>query len=112
MGVKQLLQKQDASFISLHDLLLKMTLAGDGCSLEEAAIVLFRLMDSSEYPNRPQWLMKSKVEGVRAAHESINFSGKRCLKHAAKFGKFEPAGGWDWGVDAVSLEARDDDLTF
>ena len=112
MSVKQLLQKQDASFISLHDLLLKMTLAGEGCSLEEAATVLFRLMSSSEFSDRPRWLMKSKVEGIRVAHESINFSGMRCLRHAANFGQFEPEGLWDWGVDAVSLEVRDDDIPF
>ena len=64
MGVKKLLAKQDAGFISLHDLLLKMTKAGDGCTLQEAAMVLCRLLADSDHRNRPRLQMKSFTHGI------------------------------------------------
>ena len=118
MGVKKLLAKQDAGFISLHDLLLKMTQAGDGCTLQEAATVLFRLLDSSEHPDRPRWLIKGKVEGLREASEGFNFSGTRCVRYAATHGKFEPDADWDWKWNEepfrveAPLKVRANDLPF
>ena len=88
MGVKKLLAQQDAGFISLHDLLLKMTKAGDGCTLQEAAMVLCRLLADSDSSNRPRLKMKSLTHGILTILDRERSPIQR-LHYVADNGNFE-----------------------
>ena len=86
MGVKKFLEKQDAGFISLHDLLVQMTNAGDGCTLQEAAIALSRLLWEAGQYESPSWLHKDPMRGITEANGSK--PGMQ-LAYVAKNGRFE-----------------------
>jgi hypothetical protein len=70
MVIKDILQKQDGGFISLHDLLKKMA-AVHGDTLQDAATVLLRLLNQRDnspgseslYPN---WYEFSRERGPLA----------------------------------------------
>lgn len=89
MGVKKLLEKQDAGFISLHDLLSKMTEAGDGCTLQEAAVALCALLWETDQFKRPSMLNKTNTRGLMLASPGLNSTPMQRLQHIAKTGEFE-----------------------
>lgn len=62
MSVKAFLAKEDADFVSLHEVLQGMMRAND-CTYQEAAITLLRLIVREEWP--PTWLSKSSIDGVK-----------------------------------------------
>lgn len=88
--VKKLLEAQQSDFISLHDLLVKMQQQGGGCTLKEAATVLYRLLyqnrESNGYDN-PCWY-QSDIRGV----VNVTFEGMNqidLVKQIATTGTFE-----------------------
>ena len=89
MGVKKLLEKQDAGFISLHDLLLEMTKAGDGCTLQEAATALCSLLRNTDRLKRPILLNKTDMRGLTLASRDLNSSAMYRLQYVAKNGEWE-----------------------
>ena len=91
MGIKEILQQQDMEFISLHDLLLKMTEV-ENVSLQEAATVLFRLLDQENSRLRPTWQQRSQARGVTAINGYNSDPMHRLLYVADK-------GGWEWSDD-------------
>ncbi|WP_194720924.1 hypothetical protein [Noviherbaspirillum malthae] len=96
MGIKDFLQKEDEGFISLHDLLIKMTEV-DGVSLQNAARALYRVLDRASPTDYPQWQEIDLATGVKPT-EDFALALER-LRHVAETGKFAPL--WD-----------DDDIPF
>ncbi|SFV15476.1 hypothetical protein [Pseudoduganella namucuonensis] len=60
MAIRDILQKQDEGFISLHDLLIKMTTV-HGDTLQDAATLLYRLLIQAH--EQPQWYATSLETG-------------------------------------------------
>lgn len=91
MSVKKLLAQQEAGFISLHDVLTRMT-EKDGASYQEAATVLYRLI--ATYPEEWlfMWWTKTALHGVRQATNRDELDAMACLRQAALSGAPNP---WD-----------------
>ena len=85
MSVRNLLVKQDAGFISLHETLTLMTLI-DGASYGEAATLLYRLLwtDSEDVP---AWWTKDNLYGVHLANNDDVRTAASCLVQAARSGE-------------------------
>lgn len=94
MGVKNLLAKQEAGFISLHDVLTLMTKI-DEASYCEAATALHRLLWSD--PGALQWWIKAPLHGVSRASDQQARDGLACIAQAAKCGEpiTEESAGWN-----------------
>lgn len=69
MAIRDILQKQDEGFISLHDLLMKMT-AVHGDTLQDAATLLLRLLNQADNFERPAWYSNSLDKGVSLVGQS------------------------------------------
>lgn len=88
--VKKLLEAQQSDFISLHDLLVKMQQQGGGCTLKEAATVLYRLLYANSGNSgfdAPCWY-QSDIRGV----VNVTFEGMNqidLVKQIAITGQFE-----------------------
>ncbi len=91
MTVKELLKKQDASFISLHELLTKMTQSGDGATYQEAAVALYRIVE----PEHFLWRVSDPVKGVKKATDREEKKAINSLEMAARFEKNHPV----WSID-------------
>lgn len=98
MGVKKLLKKQDEGFISLHDLLLKMTEAGDGCTIQEAALALCALLWETDRFKRPSLINKTNTRGLMLGPSGLDSSPMQRLQHIAKTGEFE-SNQWEMSND-------------
>lgn len=81
MAVKELLKKQDSSFISLHELLTEMTQLGDGATYEEAAAALYRTVVSEHFI----WRVGDSVRGIRKASTKEEKEALDCLEMAARY---------------------------
>lgn len=103
MSVKELLAKQEAGFISLHEVLRRMTQI-DGATYKEAAIALFRILDAAD-KSAPGWWVKDKIRGVFPASNSDEKAAWQCLVEAATFG--EPT-----KKTAPSFEDLGDEIPF
>ena len=88
MSVKDILAKQEAGFISLHEVLTKMTMI-DGASYQEAAKVLYRLMNENQNNLLFVWHTKTDLKGVREASNIEEKDAVNCLKQAAMSGRPE-----------------------
>jgi hypothetical protein len=91
MGVKKLLEQQDAGFISPNELLSKMTKAGAGCTMQEAAIVLCRLLllSDTDRGKRPGLQSKTHSHGTLNIAEVSGSSVIKLLRHVADSDSFE-----------------------
>ena len=85
--IKKLLEAHQGDFISLHDLLIKMQQQGGGCTLKEAATVLYRLVKANSGIDAPSWY-RSDINGV--VDVSIDSENQiELIKQIAITGKFE-----------------------
>lgn len=91
MSVKKLLEKQEADFISLHDVLTSMTKI-DGASYQQAATVLHRLITENPDEWLFMWQTKTALHGVRQATNRDDLDAMACLRQAALSGEPMP---WD-----------------
>ncbi|GAB1394782.1 hypothetical protein MASR1M60_29460 [Rhodocyclaceae bacterium] len=85
MSVKNLLAEQAAGFISLHDVLNRMTQV-DGASYQEAATLLHRLLWAENEDARPRWHEYSTLYGKRLASDQQAKAAWECLRQAAQSG--------------------------
>lgn len=85
MSVKNLLAKQEAGFISLHEVLTKMTQI-DGANYQEAATLLHRLLWANDEELRPQWHECDNLYGKRRASDHQAKAAWECLRQAAQAG--------------------------
>ena len=88
--VKKLLEAQQSDFISLHDLLVKMQQQGSGCTLQEAATVLYRLLYASSGNSgfdTPDWYLCDTRGVVNVTFEGMNQID--LVKQIAITGQFE-----------------------
>lgn len=83
MNVKAFLAKEDGNFVSL-DAVLRSMMRANGCTYQEAATVLLRLMLREDYP--PVWMFKSATEGVSAI-EARHTVAMKLLRAAARDGE-------------------------
>ena len=99
MGVKQILEAQSVGFISLHDLLIRLTQI-EGSTYQEAATCLYRLLDEKgsidangdEPP--PYWYTNRVLEGMRIGTNSDRQDAELCLRQAALSGQPQ-----EWSFD-------------
>lgn len=91
MTIKELLKRQDASFISLNELLTKMTRSDGGATYQEAASLLYRIVDQELF----LWHVRDPVKGVRKATNDEEVKALGCLELAARYAKNDS----DWGGD-------------
>jgi hypothetical protein len=91
MSVKKLLAKQKAGFISLHEVLTRMTRI-DGASYEEAATLLHQLLFTDD-PDRPAWFVCDKLHGKHMASDRQENVAWNCLRKAVRDGT--PLRWWD-----------------
>ena len=96
MSVKELLNRQDASFISLNELLTKMTQLGGGATYKEAASLLYRIVE----PEHFLWRVRDPVKGVRKASTKQEVEALANLEMAARFSQND------------SIWSGDDDIPF
>lgn len=91
MGVKKLLAQENVGFISLNELLSKMTKAGDGCTMQEAAIVLCRLLlhSDTDERKRPGLQTRTPSHGILNIAEVKGSSVIKSLHHVAHSDSFE-----------------------
>ena len=105
-GVKKLLANQETGFISLQDVLAKMTMP-DGASYQEAAKVLYRLLSKTDKQERPQWQTMNALDGVGAASNEVEKFALEYLKNAAiheELGeKYIPAGFAPFGFKEAEI---------
>jgi len=85
MSVKNLLRKQDENFISLHDVLKRMA-ASDGSTYQEAAIVLHRLLRTTDRALRPKWYWQSDLYGLKPIPNQESGNPWNSLERAARTG--------------------------
>lgn len=85
MSVKNLLVEQAAGFVSLHDVLTRMTQI-DGANYQEAAILLHRLLWAEDEKLRPSWYEYSALFGKRMISGSHDKAAWECLRQAASSG--------------------------
>ncbi len=90
MSVKSLLSKQDAGFISLHEVLTRMTKVGDGATYQQAAMALFRLMMAEEKASVPKWFVIDNLNGKRYTNGLHEKLANECLRQAANNGEPSP----------------------
>lgn len=95
MNVKNLLATQQAGFISLHEVLTRMTQA-DGATHQEAAMLLHRLLWAEDESVRPRWHEYSTLYGKRVASDKQGTASWECLRQAANSGL--PA---EWSDDEI-----------
>ena len=95
MNVKNLLATQQAGFISLHEVLTRMTQA-DGATHQEAAMLLHRLLWAEDESVRPRWHEYSTLYGKRVASDKQGTASWECLRQAANSGV--PA---EWSDDEI-----------
>lgn len=86
MGVREVLAEIEASFISLDDVLRRMS-AAEGVTYREAAIALLRWIRETPAPQRPRW-MRDSASGAEVDPMGDRF-GMRCLTQAALLGEPE-----------------------
>ena len=89
MGVKKMLAQQSMGFVSLHDLLIRMTKLGDGASYKEAATLLHRLLYNEEDRLRPKWFSDSHLYGKHLLEDRAKNRGWDCLRQASIRGEPE-----------------------
>lgn len=92
MSVRNLLAIQQAGFISLHDVLTRMTQA-DGATYQEAATLLHRLLWAEDENIRPRWHEYSTLYGKQLASNRGEAAAWGCLRQAVHSGI--PDGGID-----------------
>ena len=85
MSVKHFLKEQEAGFISLHDVLTRMTQI-DGATYQDAAILLYRLLSAEDEDSRPPWHECNALYGNRVASDRRAKAAWECLKQAALAG--------------------------
>lgn len=87
MSVKRMLAKRDAGFISLHEVLTRMTKV-DGATYQDAAKALFRVMlDEEEDPSiKWKWRVISNLLGKEIASEKEGGMAVELLVHVADYG--------------------------
>lgn len=85
MSIKNLLVKQQAGFISLHEVLTRMTQA-DGATYQEAATLLHRLLWAEDENIRPRWYEYTTLYGKRLASDKQGTASWECLRQAARSG--------------------------
>jgi len=86
MSVKDLLATQQAGFISLHEVLTRMTQV-DGATYQEAATLLHRLLWAEDENARPRWYEYSPLYGKRVASDTAQAKAAwECLRQAAHSG--------------------------
>lgn len=95
MSVKNLLAEQAAGFVSLHEVLTRMTQV-DGASYQEAAILLHRLLWAEDEKLRPSWYEYTTLYGRRVAGGSQGKAAWECLRQAANSGL--PS---EWDADEI-----------
>ena len=99
MGVKQILEAQSAGFISLHDLLIRLTQM-EGSTYQEAATCLYRLLDEKDFCDAngdeppPHWYTNRVLEGMRIGTNSDQRDAWDCLRQAACSGRPQ-----EWSFD-------------
>ena len=91
MAIKELLKRQDSSFISLHELLTKMTQLGDDATYQQAAAALYRIVE----PEHFLWRVGDPVKGVRKTTDKENKQALVSLELAARYEKNHPV----WSID-------------
>jgi len=91
MSIRELLARTDGEFISLHDVLSKIS-AAEGVTYQEAAIALLRLLDphstSLDGPE-PKWHTYNKVRGIVRVVVPRFHRGHQALQWAATYGSPE-----------------------
>ena len=96
--IKALLAKEDADFISLHELLTAIAAAGNA-TYEVAARLLLRRLQNTDSDSRPLWCRLDINHGIvtttRTGWESFAWE---CLRQAAK--------------DGEPMVSQDDDIPF
>jgi hypothetical protein len=87
MSVKRMLAKRDAGFISLHEVLTRMTKV-DGATYQDAAKALFRAMlDEEEAPSiKWKWRVISNLLGKEIASGKEEARAVELLVGVADFG--------------------------
>jgi hypothetical protein len=106
MGIKELLAQQDASFVSLCHLLMTMV-ESDGCTLQETAQVLLRLLNQSDRKDRPRWISHSKSHGDVLVEATVPLASLRRLVEHGRFER-EPEPGdirSDYDYDSYGFKA-------
>lgn len=82
MSVQAFLAREDGDFVSLDEVLRGMMKA-NGCTYQDAAITLLRLMVREDWP--PTWLSKDAIDGVRDL-ERDHRKAMELLRSAAREG--------------------------
>jgi hypothetical protein len=85
MNVRNLLATQQAGFVSLHEVLTRMTQI-DGASYQEAATLLHRLLRAEDEHFRPRWYECTTLYGKRLASDTQGTASWECLRQAAHSG--------------------------
>ncbi len=99
MNVRELLKKQDAGFISLNEVLVRMTQI-DGATYQEAATLLFRLIQPVSLQDEfSMWRIADKLNGAMKASYSDESSALECLKMAAS----HSLDSYEWTGDENSI---------
>lgn len=83
MSVKNLLAEQAAGFVSLHEVLTRMTQV-DGATYQEAATLLHRLLWAADEISQPNWFEFSLLYGKCVTGRSD--TGWECLRQAVRSG--------------------------
>jgi hypothetical protein len=85
MSVKNLLATQRAGFVSLEEVLTRMTQV-DGASHREAATLLHRLLWAEDESVRPRWYEYNVLHGKRVASDEQGMAAWECLRQAVLSG--------------------------
>lgn len=86
MSVKRLLESQAVGYITLHDVLTRMTRI-DGATYQEAATALHRaLWGVDDSRDRPDWYRCDVLHGKVRATNREETSAWACLKYVAAKG--------------------------
>jgi hypothetical protein len=86
MSVKKLLEQQAVGYITLHEVLTRMTKI-DGATYQEAATVLHRALWSTDrLIDRPGWYVCDKLRGRIKATNREEGTAWDCLKYVAEYG--------------------------
>ena len=83
MGVKDLLERNAAGFISLNEVLTLMS-HSDGSSYQEAATVLYRLLDEDDVTFLT-WKVNNNLKGVRNGSSQDYKNAFTTLRQAALY---------------------------
>ena len=85
VGVKNMLAEHAAGFISLHDVLTRMTQTV-GATYQESAIALYRLLSAAGDHRSPQWKFWDDLRGKQALSDRDALEAWECLVQAARSG--------------------------